>query len=154
MDLSSSPFRREASKTISAAGLCPERSIPVIATNAPRKYVNLVSRKGLDSLAQLDYEARRFLPPLYMVNLYPQKDYEKKVKQAFAFHNQEVQMERMMQAMYLWDTAMADSIAAAIPFKDRLLIHTNGRYHSDEGYGITHRLRQTGFKVLTISMFR
>jgi len=37
---------------------------PVIAANAPRRYVNRVTRLGRDALDELSAEARRFLPPL------------------------------------------------------------------------------------------
>jgi len=38
--------------------------IPVIASNAPRRYVNRVSRLGRDALLDLPPRARSFLPPL------------------------------------------------------------------------------------------
>lgn len=38
--------------------------VPVVAANAPRRYVNRVTRHGPDSLADLSGEAKRFLPPL------------------------------------------------------------------------------------------
>ncbi len=39
-------------------------AVPVIAANAPRRYVNRVSRLGRESLLALPPQARRFLPPL------------------------------------------------------------------------------------------
>ena len=41
-----------------------EAEIPVIAANAPRRYVNRVSRLGPDALGDLPLEALRSLPPL------------------------------------------------------------------------------------------
>lgn len=41
-----------------------EAGIPVIAANAPRRYVNRVSRLGRDALNDLSAGARRSLPPL------------------------------------------------------------------------------------------
>lgn len=38
--------------------------LPVVAANAPRRYVNRVSRLGADALAPLSDEAKAFLPPL------------------------------------------------------------------------------------------
>lgn len=38
--------------------------LPVIAANAPRRYVNRVSRLGPESLADLSHAAKTFLPPL------------------------------------------------------------------------------------------
>ena len=44
--------------------LAKEKGAPVIASNAPRRYANRVSRLGRDALLDLSPEARRFLPPL------------------------------------------------------------------------------------------
>src|SRR5262245_18896642 len=41
-----------------------EKRMPVIAANAPRRYVNRVGRLGAASLDQIEAEGRRFLPPL------------------------------------------------------------------------------------------
>ncbi len=41
-----------------------EKGIPVIAANAPRRYVNRVSRLGPESLAALSKPAKSWLPPL------------------------------------------------------------------------------------------
>jgi uncharacterized iron-regulated protein len=38
--------------------------VPVVAANAPRRYVNRVTRLGPDALDALSDEAKRFLPPL------------------------------------------------------------------------------------------
>lgn len=44
--------------------LARERGLPVIAANAPRRYVNRVSRLGRAALRDLPPRARSFLPPL------------------------------------------------------------------------------------------
>jgi uncharacterized iron-regulated protein len=44
--------------------LAKEAGLPVIAANAPRRYVNRVSRLGRDALYDLPPRARSFLPPL------------------------------------------------------------------------------------------
>ena len=41
-----------------------QNKIPVIAANPPRRYVNLVSRRGMKSLDSLSKDAKKFLPPL------------------------------------------------------------------------------------------
>src|SRR5215203_1072354 len=41
-----------------------QNKIPVIAANPPRRYVNLVSRRGMRSLDSLSKGAKKFLPPL------------------------------------------------------------------------------------------
>jgi uncharacterized iron-regulated protein len=44
--------------------LAKERGLPVIAANAPRRYVNRVSRMGRDAVLELPFSAKAFLPPL------------------------------------------------------------------------------------------
>jgi len=41
-----------------------QNKIRVIAANPPRRYVNLVSRRGMRSLDSLSKDAKKFLPPL------------------------------------------------------------------------------------------
>jgi len=130
-----------------------KEGIRLIATNTPRKYANIVSRNGPEALAGLSPEAKRQLPPLHSIMQYRNALYDKKLEAAFGHHGHEMNKDRMLAAMYLWDTSMASSIAETIPFKKQKFIHINGRYHSDEGYGITWRLKSMGFRVLTISMF-
>ncbi|MEM9943066.1 MAG: ChaN family lipoprotein [Planctomycetota bacterium] len=44
--------------------LAKQNGVPVIAANAPRRYVNLVGRQGRDALLQIKRPADRGLPPL------------------------------------------------------------------------------------------
>ena len=44
--------------------LAKEKHLDVIAANAPRRYVNMVSRNGRDALNGLSKDAREWLPPL------------------------------------------------------------------------------------------
>ena len=41
-----------------------QNHITVIAANAPRRYVNMVSRRGMRSLDSLSKDAKKYLPPL------------------------------------------------------------------------------------------
>ena len=41
-----------------------QNKIPVIAANSPRRYVSLVTRRGMRSLDSLSKDAKKFLPPL------------------------------------------------------------------------------------------
>ena len=41
-----------------------QNKIPVIAANPPRRYVSLVTRRGMRSLDSLSKDAKKFLPPL------------------------------------------------------------------------------------------
>ncbi|RHX83168.1 hypothetical protein DLM78_22845 [Leptospira stimsonii] len=131
-----------------------ERKIPVIASNVPRKYVNLVSSSGLETLFPL---RSVFLPPKYLIRKFSQEGYETKIKSTLQGHpganSDDAMLRRFIDAQYLWDTGMADAIANAFLTRGKKVVHINGRFHSDEGFGVTHRLRELGFQVLTVSMF-
>ena len=63
-----------------------KNGMPVLAANAPRRYVNMVSRLGEESLHSLSTEALQFLPPLP----YPEatEDYENKFRAIMsAYHS-------------------------------------------------------------------
>ncbi|TGK32401.1 hypothetical protein EHQ12_02705 [Leptospira gomenensis] len=131
-----------------------ENRIPVSASNVPRKYVNLVSTSGLEELFKI---RSVFLPPKYLIRKFSQPDYESKIRNTLREHPGAVQDEglvrRFVDAQYLWDAGMTDSIANAFLTRGRKVIHINGRFHSDQGFGVTFRLRELGFRVLTVSMF-
>src|SRR5690606_33229882 len=48
-----------------------EEGLPVLAANAPRRYVNLVGRQGNDALESLSEAARALLPPLPLAQASP-----------------------------------------------------------------------------------
>ncbi|MBW0435265.1 ChaN family lipoprotein [Leptospira yasudae] len=131
-----------------------ENRIPVLASNVPRKYVNLVSSSGIEAL----FPVRSvFLPPKYLIRKFVQEGYENKIRKILSEHpgmgSDENLQRRFIDAQYLWDAGMTDSIANALLTKRRKIVHINGRFHSDEGFGVSNRLRELGFRVLTVSMF-
>ncbi|WP_420870529.1 ChaN family lipoprotein [Leptospira adleri] len=131
-----------------------EHRIPVIASNVPKKYANLVSSSGLETLFPI---RSVFLPPKYLIRKFSQEGYETKIKNALQSHpgasSDETTLRRFIDAQSLWDAGMTDSIANAFLTRGKKIVHINGRFHSDEGFGVTHRLRELGFKVITVSMF-
>lgn len=126
------------------------KKLPVIASNVPRRYANLVSQKGLSSLFRL---RSPFLPPRYLIGLHRQEQYESKLKAVLGHHGSTANLGNFMDAQYLWDASMADAIADAFYATGRKIFHINGRFHSDQGMGVPFRLRQMGLKVLVISVF-
>ncbi|EPG73805.1 PF04187 family protein [Leptospira fainei serovar Hurstbridge str. BUT 6] len=129
------------------------RNIPVLASNAPRRYVNLVSQKGIRSLMKI---RSPFLPPRYLLRLHRQVEYEAKLAKAMGGHHSDgstSNLQNFVDAQYLWDASMADAIAEEFYTTGRKIVHINGRFHSDQGMGVTYRLRQMGLKVLVFSVF-
>ncbi|TGL60555.1 ChaN family lipoprotein [Leptospira sarikeiensis] len=130
-----------------------EKNLPVLAANAPRKYVSLVSNQGLDSL----YKIRSpFLPPRYTYTMFRQKEYEDLLAAMIAEHGPtgfSPDKQKFIDAQNVWDASMADSIAEASYLLKRKIVHVNGRFHSDRNLGLTYRLKQMGLRVLVFSIF-
>ncbi len=131
-----------------------ENQIRVLASNTPRRYANLVSRKGLEELWSLPEQSKKYLPPLFSVKEYLTPDYETKLFKNLELHGHNSDKLNLFHAQGLWDASMADSIIKECKSEKIRVIHINGRFHSDDGLGITYRLRKMGLKVTTISMFK
>lgn len=126
--------------------LAKREKLPIVATNIPREYANLVYKKGLQALDTLPSAERKWivsLPFPYDGNL---SQYEKMKK--MARHNP----ENLPMAQAIKDATMAESIETHYK-KGSLFLHLNGSYHSDFFQGIywyLHR-RNPNLKILTIS---
>ena len=126
--------------------LAKREKLPIVATNIPRKYANLVYKKGLQALDTLPSAERKWivsLPFPYDGNL---SQYEKMKK--MARHNS----ENLPIAQAIKDATMAESIETHYK-KESLFLHLNGSYHSDFFQGIYWYLRRRNpnLKILTIS---
>lgn len=126
--------------------LAKREKLPIVATNIPRKYANLVYKKGLQALDTLPSAERKCivsLPFPYDGNL---SQYEKMKK--MARHNP----ENLPMAQAIKDATMAESIETHYK-KGSLFLHLNGSYHSDFFQGIYWYLRRRNpnLKILTIS---
>ena len=126
--------------------LAKREKLPIVATNIPRKYANLVYKKGLQALDTLPSAERKWivsLPFPYDGNL---SQYEKMKK--MARHNP----ENLPMAQAIKDATMAESIETHYK-KGSLFLHLNGSYHSDFFQGIYWYLRSRNptLKILTIS---
>ena len=126
--------------------LAKREKLPIVATNIPRKYANLLYKKGLQALDTLPSAERKWivsLPFPYDGNL---SQYEKMKK--MARHNP----ENLPMAQAIKDATMAESIETHYK-KGSLFLHLNGSYHSDFFQGIYWYLRRRNpnLKILTIS---
>ena len=126
--------------------LAKREKLPIVATNIPRKYANLVYKKGLQALDTLPSAERKWivsLPFPYDGNL---SQYEKMKK--MARHNP----ENLPMSQAIKDATMAESIETHYK-KESLFLHLNGSYHSDFFQGIYWYLRKRNpnLKILTIS---
>ncbi len=126
-----------------------EHEIPVIAANAPRRYVNRVSRLGPDSLNDLSPKAKFWLPPLpysaasseYRVKFESLGEKARPHKQMTSSEMMKKHRPYLIDAQALWDASMAFSIAEALKREPgTLVLNINGRFHSEQGLGIPEHL--------------
>ncbi len=134
--------------------LAKEKGLPVIAANAPRRYVNMVSRNGRDVLARLSKDAKKWIAPLPYGQ--PSDTYAKKFK-ALMGPSPEAQMgiDRILSSQSLWDATMAHSVAKFIKdSKNPLVVHLNGGFHTESRLGtVEHLLRyRSKTKVLVVTI--
>lgn len=127
--------------------------ISVLAANTPQRYTKLVSKNGIQSLKDLPETSRAYLPAIHSILSYRNPGYEKRFFQAIhGAHggHSSVQPQFMLQAQYLWDATMADSIAKYLDRHNQKIIHINGSFHSDYNGGVYYRLSKMGFAVVSI----
>ncbi len=127
-----------------------DHNLPFIATNIPRRYANLVYRKGLDELNKLPDASKKYIAPLpikYDSNLACYK------KMVDGMVNLGMPANpNIAKAQAIKDATMAYHIAQHLT-PNSTFIHYNGSYHSDYHQGIVWYLRiyAPQAKILTIS---
>ncbi|MDX1532160.1 MAG: ChaN family lipoprotein [Rhodothermales bacterium] len=146
---------------------------PVVAANAPGRYVSLVGRAGPEALLQLPETARAWLPPL------PVAPPSERLAAKFtgwmeamaaahggghggghggdstgAVHGNAVDMDHLLAAQNLRDATMGHAIAETLKENPgALVLHLNGTFHSEGALGVPeHLLRYApGTRVLTLT---
>lgn len=117
-----------------------ENHIPVIAANAPGRYVNRVNRLGLTSLQQLDENGKSYLPPLPVDTA--TGAYYTKFASIMGGHASMPGME-LYQAQNLWDATMAWSVAKYLKaHKGYKVLQLNGGFHSEQKLGAAAQLQK------------
>ena len=116
--------------------------LPVIAANAPRRYVNMVSRGGRDALNSLSPEAKKLLAPLPFGE--PSQGYADKFRALMKGMPESAgRLENILASQSLWDATMAFWISEYLKTqKNPLLVHLNGGFHTESRLGtIDHLFR-------------
>ncbi len=121
-----------------------ENKLDVVAANAPRRYVNMVTRLGRDSLNQLSPDAKKWLAPLPYGE--PSDAYAKKFIALMGGMTDSAtpnQHNPMLASQSLWDATMAFSVSEYLKQnKNALLVHLNGGFHTENRLGtIDHLLK-------------
>jgi uncharacterized iron-regulated protein len=121
-----------------------------VATNVPRRYANLVYRKGLTGLDSLSEDARKFIPPLPVKYDAGLPGYKKLLEMGHMGGGKTSQYFPMAQAIK--DATMAYFIlqnwSPGMQF-----LHFNGTGHSDNYEGIVWYLSedQPDLRIITIT---
>jgi uncharacterized iron-regulated protein len=124
----------------------------VIAANPPRRYVNMVSRKGMASLDSLPKASKQFLPPLPYDTASGR--YREKFMEFMAGGSPGTGNPRIYYSQNLWDAGMSYSIYKYWKKnKDKKIFHLVGKFHCDEKLGTLAQLQQQApkMKILNIS---
>lgn len=140
--LSSRPWNNYKTDYRPLVEFAKQNSVSVIAANAPRRYVNMVSRGGRDSLNQLSPTAKNWLAPLPYGE--PSKNYADKFKALMgAMPEASAGLDKILASQSLWDATMAYSISEFLKRnKNTLVVHLNGGFHTESRLGtVEHLLR-------------
>ncbi len=132
---------------------------PVIAANAPRRYVTKARVDGFDSLRQLSEEQQRLfvIPESLTGGRYREKFFEMMSDHSEGEPNPDappVDGEGFFRAQNMWDATMADSILQAIAQGRHPVVHVVGQFHADYSGGTVSRIagQRSDVLVWTISM--
>jgi len=128
--------------------------LPVIAANAPARYVNMVNRMGLTSLEKLNKTSKTWLPPLPIDTA--TGAYYEKFLQIMGGHASNMGGMQMYQAQNLWDATMGWSIAQFVKkHRNYKVLQINGGFHSEEKLGAATQLKKYSPKarILNVACF-
>lgn len=136
--------------------LAKEKNLEVIAANAPRRYVNMVTRLGRDSLEKLSPEAKKWIAPL------PYGEASDKYAEKFnalmgqmSDSNTPLKHNPMLNSQALWDATMAYSISENLmKNKNALIVHLNGAFHTENRLGTVEHLSKyrPNTKILVVTI--
>lgn len=124
-----------------------EKKLNVIASNVPRRYANLVYRKGVAALDSLAPEAKKWIAPLPITIDLMLPGYQSMIT-TMGPHAKSGSAENMARSQAVKDATMAYFITKS---KGRVL-HVNGSYHSQNKEGIIGYLNTFNSKLKTVTM--
>ena len=113
-----------------------ENQVQFVATNIPRRYANLVYKKGFEALDSLSAHEKEWIAPLPIPFDSSLKTY-KNILTMMGDHG----TPELVKAQAIKDATMANFILKNYK-KDHLFIHFNGTYHSDKYEGIMWYLKK------------
>jgi uncharacterized iron-regulated protein len=149
----SRPWERYATDYRGLVLLARARGWPVVAANVPRTIASAVSRKGLAALDTLPLSSRVFAARDLSC---PHDDYFDRFADEMRAHGgtgpasaantaeMRLMTERFYEAQCVKDETMGESIAQALRTAGpgAIVVHFNGAFHTDFGFGTTARARR------------
>ncbi len=133
--------------------LARQNKMQFIATNIPRRYASVVSRKGPEGLDKLSSKAKKWIAPLpFKVDL-TLPGYANLIQMMGGMHGSSMKMkpENFAKAQAIKDATMAHFILKNLK-KGQTLIHYNGTYHSNNFEGISWYLKQKRKKLKIVTV--
>ena len=140
--LSSRPWGNYKTDYRPLVELAKERKLDVVAANAPRRYVNMVSRGGRKALDGLSKEAKAWLAPLPYAEA--SETYSKKFRSLMGSSGEAIMgIDNILSSQSLWDATMAYTVARSLKKnKGSLVVHLNGGFHTEGRLGtVEHFLK-------------
>jgi uncharacterized iron-regulated protein len=127
-----------------------DSSLKFIATNIPRRYASVVHKQGLEALDSLSHAAKRYLPPLPIKYDPELKCYKDMLEMMGGMGGHA--SENLPKAQAVKDATMAYNILMNW-YPQKVFIHYNGTYHSNNREGIVWYLLQEkpNLNILTIA---
>lgn len=116
------------------------KGLKVIASNIPRRYANLVYRKGLAALDSLPEESRAWIAPLPIEVDLELSGYKNMISQMKGHGGSNP--ENLATSQAVKDATMAHFILKNED-NDNVVFHVNGAYHSQDGEGIIWYIKRS-----------
>lgn len=157
--LSSRPWKNYKTDYRPLVEYAKQNRLSVIAANAPRRYVNMVSRNGRDALNALSPTAKSWLAPLPYGEPSPAyaTKFTAQMSQGGGGGQSGHDTGKMLQSQGLWDATMAYSIAEYLKKEDTaLIVHLNGYFHTESRLGTAEQLLKYApdSKILVVTIRR
>ena len=140
--LSSRPWGNYKTDYRPVVELAKERKLDVVAANAPRRYVNMVSRGDRKALDALSPQAKAWLAPLPYAEA--SEAYSKKFRSLMGSSGEaSMGLDNILSSQSLWDATMAYSVAQSLKKnKGSLVVHLNGGFHTEGRLGTVEHFQK------------
>ena len=120
----------------------------VIATNVPRRYANIVYKKGIDQLNTISPEAKNWIATLPITVDLTLPGYKSMIDQ-MGGHSAPGTADNMARSQAVKDATMAHFILNNRNFP---FLHVNGSYHSQNFEGIVWYIKKADAKIKIITL--